>query len=170
MLAYADPGGSAGHSWIGITQPDGSGPRRVPGTDFGEDPSWSPDGQRIAFTSAHGGERHVFIVEVNGSAAVELSGAGEANGIAWSPDGGSIVFASHRDHQDNYRDIYVMCADGSDVRRLTFASAETPTWSPDGRYILYSAPGGLGVMRADGSGATSFPVQGVAWASFPDWR
>jgi WD40-like Beta Propeller Repeat len=40
-----------------------------------------------------------------------------------------------------------MRPDGSGVKRLTHARAETPAWSPDGRYIAFSAPGGLGVMR-----------------------
>ena len=63
-----------------------------------------------------------------------------------------------------------MRPDGSGVRRLTHARAETPAWSPDGRYIVSSALGGLFVMRADGSGITLLPIEGVGEASFPDWR
>ena len=111
----------------------------------------------------------MFIVDVDGSRVVDLSGVGEGGQVTWSPDGRSILFASHRDHSDNSRDIYVMGPDGSGVRRLTSAGAETPGWSPDGRYIVFSA-GGLFVMRADGSGVMSLPVEGVREASFPDWR
>jgi Tol biopolymer transport system component len=169
MIAYAPGGGPSGMSGISIMNADGSGLRRLPQTDGGEYPSWSPDGMRIAFNSNLSGEAKIFIADVDGSRVVDLSGVGEGGQVAWSPDGRSILFASHRDHPDNYRDVYVMHPDGSGVERLTHTGAETPAWSPDGRYIVFSA-GALFVMRADGSGVTSLPVGGVGEASFPDWR
>jgi len=170
MIAYAPPGGPSGMSWIAVMNADGSGQRRLPHTDGGEYPSWSPDGKRIAFNSNLSGEAKLFIVDVDGSRVVDLSRVGEGGQPAWSPDGGLILFGSHRDHPDNYRDIYAMRPDGSGVRRLTSARAESPAWSPDGRYVVSSAPGGLFVMRADGSGVTLLPIEGVGEASFPDWR
>jgi Tol biopolymer transport system component len=64
-IAYAPGGGTSGRSSIAIINADGSGQRRVPHTDYGELPSWSPDGTRIAFSSSDTvSGRRVFVVDV----------------------------------------------------------------------------------------------------------
>jgi len=75
---------------------------------------------------------------------------------SWSPDGSKIVFQSNRN--DNNFEIYVMDADGKNVKRITFNSFEdeTPVWSPDGKSILFSRYTGgdnneLFLIDADGS-------------------
>ena len=156
-------------SGLSIMNADGSGRQRVPGTDGGEYPSWSPDGKRIAFNSNFSGDHLMYILDVGSSRVLDLSKVGEGWQVDWSPDGGSILFTSHRDHPDGYTDLYVMRPDGSGVTRLTRNIGQTPAWSPDGSQIVYSAPG-LAVMRANGSGMTSLPTAGVGETTLPDWR
>jgi hypothetical protein len=73
---------------------------------------------------------------------------------SFSPDGSRIVFVST---QDGDAEIYLMDADGANLRKLTDNSAvdASPGWSPDGRRILFvSNRNGqfeLYVMGADGS-------------------
>jgi Tol biopolymer transport system component len=174
-IAYASPGevlcppGRGPRcSGLSIMNADGSGQHRVPHTAGGEYPSWSPDGKRVAFNSNLSGDHVMYIVDVDGSHLMDLSGAGEGWQVDWSPDGRSILFTSHRDHPDNYTDIYVMRPDGSCVERLTYDRGYTPAWSPDGRHIVFSAPG-LFVMGADGSGVTSLGADGVGETALPDW-
>jgi Tol biopolymer transport system component len=174
-IAYASPGEELCPpgpglrcSGLSIMNADGSGQHRVPHTDGGEYPSWSPDGERIAFNSNLSGDHVMYIVDVDGSHVVDLSAVGEGWQVDWSPDGRSILFTSERDHPDHYTDVYVVHPDGSGVQRLTDARAYTPAWSPDGSRIVFSAPG-LFVMRADGSGITSLPTAGVGETSLPDW-
>ena len=170
-IAYSSPGHDPNPplSGISIMNADGSGQHRVPNTDGGEYPSWSPDGKRIAFNSNLTGDHVMYIVDVDGSNLVNLSSVGEGWQVQWSPDGRSILFTSHRDHPDNYTDVYVMRPDGSGVKRLTHTRAYTPAWSPDGSRIVFCAPG-LFVMRADGTGIEKLPVDGLGETSLPDWR
>jgi TolB protein len=169
-IAYASPGHDPNPplSGISIMNADGSGQHRVPNTDGGEYPSWSPDGSRIAFNSNLTGDHVMYVVDIDGSNLVDLSSVGEGWQVQWSPDGRSILFTSHRDHPDNYTDVYVMRPDGSAVRRLTDDGAYTPAWSPDGDNIVFSAPG-LFMMDPDGSDAIALPTPGVGETSLPDW-
>ncbi len=173
-IAYASPGDQPcppGRgprcSGLSIMNADGSGQHRVPNTDGGEYPSWSPDGKRIAFNSNLTGDHVMYIAQADGSKVVDLSGVGEGWQVDWSPDGRFILFTSHRDHPDNNTDVYVMRPDGSGVRRLTHQLATTPAWSPDGKHIVFSAPG-LFVMNPDGTGVTPLPTD-VGEPSLPDW-
>jgi Tol biopolymer transport system component len=158
----------AGRAGLSVIRSDGTGLRVLPHTEGGEYPSWSPDGSRIAFNSNLTGDHVMSIAQADGSKVVDLSRAGEGWQMDWSPDGRSILFTSHRDHADNYTDVYVMRPDGSGLRRLTDARAYTPAWSPDGDHIVFSAPG-LFIMDRDGSDVRALPTPGVGETSLPDW-
>ena len=89
----------------------------------------------------------------------------------FSPDGSQILFTGNLDGD---REIFVMAADGSDVRRLTRNNSyETePAWSPDGSRILFTSDhdGGYGLytMRPDGTGVRQLTESGTENFS-PDW-
>ena len=91
------------------------------------------------------------------------------------------MFASFRDHWRGgptpdwypWSEIYVMNADGSQVRRLTNNAVEDvdPVWSPDGTPIAFTRPdAGIWVANADGSGESRLRalVEELAdWRSLP---
>jgi dipeptidyl aminopeptidase/acylaminoacyl peptidase len=103
-------------------------------------PAFSPDGQRITFTSDRSGIMQLWVCNRDGSNATQLTsfsapGAGVGT---WSPDGSQIAFdASVR---GNY-DIYVVPASGGAFRRLTSDNTAevSPAWSPDGRWIYFAS-------------------------------
>ena len=120
------------------------------------DPSWSPDGESIAFVSNRQGNPHVFVTKIFGDETTRIT-SGKYNATpAWSPKGDRIAFSRQ---QKGQFDIYTVNIDGTDERRLTFGPGnnEHPRWSPDGRFIIYSLDHGenraIYVMRADGTGA-----------------
>ena len=174
-IAYASPGDllcppgrGLRCSGLSLMHADGSGQHRLPHTEGGEYPSWSPDGTRIAFNSTLTGDHVMSIVNADGSELVDLSGVGEGWQVDWAPDGRFILFASARGRADpGYTDVYVMRPDGSGVHRLTHHLGYTPAWSPDGERIVFSAPG-LSVMNPDGTGVTPLPTD-AGETSLPDW-
>ncbi len=118
----------------------------------------SPGAPRIAVAS--GGE--IVVLSPNDGGRTVLTGArsGGANDTpAWSPDGQHLAFVSSRDHRDTGHserasEIYVMNADGSAQRRLTFNGVplSSPSWSSDGRTLVFSRDtpsrtGGLGRLE-----------------------
>ena len=86
---------------------DGSNPR--PLTDHpAEDrsPSWSPDGQHIAFDSERDGRAEIYVMDSDGSNPRRLTDhSAEDRSPSWSPDGRHIAFESNRDGD---WEIYVM--------------------------------------------------------------
>lgn len=149
-------------SGIFVVNADGSALTQVtqsPGFDL--EPSWSPDGQKIAFTRWIAGEFALAEIHVVGADGAGLTRVTNEPGFdgepSWSPDGQRIAFVSRR---DGNREIYVMNADGSAQTRLTNDPADDgqPSWSPDGQQIAFTSlrdgNSEVYVMDADGSAPT----------------
>lgn len=158
----------------------GKGVERITSTRRLEaEPAISPDGTKIAFTrwgyDAYPPRAEIWAVDRDGSNPVRLTdsrpfGAGNA---AWSPDGSRIAFISDRNGDP---DLYVMNADGSDVRLLSGSEAweEDPEWSPDGSTIAFARTpaaankGGVFLVGAAG-GAVTRLTSPEDVASSPAW-
>ncbi len=103
----------------------------------------SPDGTAIIYAVAgydQSGEVMGTLITANldGSGNIELSKGLETGQPAWSPDGKSIAFV-WRDAWEAFNEIWLMDADGSNLRRLTTGPDGQPRWSPDGKQIAFTS-------------------------------
>jgi Tol biopolymer transport system component len=135
-------------------------------------PSWAPDGERIAFTCIdERGMSQICTARPDGSDIEQLTdGLEERIHPDWSPDGSRIVFSLFQ--QDTY-DVAVMDADGTNVEVLV-DSAESvgrPQWSPDGRTILFaSLDDHADIFSTDPDGSNSRDLtRSRAYEAFPSW-
>lgn len=111
---------------------DGTGLARLTrGKARGLCPSWSPDGEWLAYQSS--GDLWVMPVGSQGKPRLLLE---DAEDPCWHPEEGLIAFTSDR---DGAYDIYTMDRDSGTVSRLTGGEDEDrePAWSPDGRRIAF---------------------------------
>jgi TolB protein len=119
---------------------DGSGTKRLTSTKEDDaQPTFSPDGDRIAFT--RGTPSRLFVMNADGSGARRVTDEQAEEGEpAWSPDGRSIAYV-RREPGSSIREVWLVGPDGSQRRRLTKLNgvSQAPGWSPDGRQISFSA-------------------------------
>ena len=128
-------------------------------------PSWSPDGELIAYDRFHGKETSgISVSRPDGSHSRRLTRFGAAP--AWSPSGNLIAYEVRCG-------IRLMTQTGRDVtanavwRCAHIGVPGVPVWSPDGRRIAIAGAKGVFVMNANGSGLTRI------WARpalRPSWR
>jgi WD40 repeat protein len=115
-------------------------------------PTWSPDGTKIAFSRGipgAGGYR-IWVVNADGSNPVQMTGlANPSSGDfspAWSPDGSQIAYTSTR----NSTDIYTVpvASPGAETQYVNDPTRtdDQPSWSPDGSAIAFTT------NRNDGNG------------------
>lgn len=132
------------------------GPERVTLTPltsdegFEGDPSFSPDGETLAYVSDRTGNFEIFLKQVSGGADINISqDAADDVQPSFSPDGRQIVFVSTRDGGSALQfmgpntpprggDIWVMRALGGSARRVA-VGGNFPSWSPDGTEVVFTS-------------------------------
>ncbi len=113
---------------------DGTNVVRMTDQGYAVSPSWSPNGQFLAFAWVRHygpgapGASDIYVMDIASKQWAQLTHDGGRNDFpSWSPDGRHIVFQSNRTGKTQ---IWTMLADGSEQRQLTTSGDNSqPNWS-----------------------------------------
>ncbi len=134
--------------------------RLTEGAFTDRDPSWSTEGNRIAFSSDRSGNFKLFTTDILTRELTEL----DFEGIqpTWSPAGDRIAFV----YKNN---IAVIRLNEEPVSTMLTTSGfnEFPSWAPDGTRIVFSA--GYNIVRTDNLGESRRNLTASGWNSYSDW-
>jgi TolB protein len=157
---------------IYIADYDGANQRRITvSRQLNLTPSWSPDARALAYTVYRPLPDVVVSFIYQGILQNPTKGVGTNYVPVYSPDGTRLAFMSGRDGNP---EIYVINADGSNLRRLTNhpAGDGTPTWSPNGQQLAFvsdrTGTPQIYLMSADGTNVRRITMN-ESWADQPTW-
>ena len=169
-------------SAIFVMEADGQNPQRLtfePGLNFA--PSWSPDGNKIAFLSYRNGTSRIHTMDINGQNVQQVTHHRRKfdGQPVWSPDGRWIAFMSGEDEGD--WGLYVTDPQGHHENLITrfqlthFSGLGwfRPAWSPDSQHLIYAVEeqnsAGLMKIRIDQKVPTPLKTDELMNWSTPVW-
>jgi TolB protein len=131
QVAFVSDRASSGSPQLYMMNADGTNIEKIdlPGAGYVIDPSWSPNGQLLAFSwQETNGNYDIYVMDIVTHDLLQLTrDEGRNERPSWAPDGRHLVFESTRTGQGQ---IWSMLADGSEARQLTAQGTnESPTWS-----------------------------------------
>lgn len=152
-----------GLTQVYVVNADGTGLRRVSNSSgIDTEPQFSADGQNIYFTSDRSGGPQIYRMPANGGDAQRVTYNGSYNiSPRVSPDGKSLAYISRRDGRFQ---LYILdLANGQELRLSDTAKDESPSFSPNGKYVMFATESGrrgtLAVVSVDGRVRHSLTTQ-----------
>jgi len=164
----------------------------TPGYDA--EPTVSPKGDKIVFTSTRSGDLELYTMDIDGSNVKQVTHElGYDGGAFFSPDGTKLIFRSSRpktpeeikEYKDllaqglvlpTHMELYVCNVDGSDLKKITdLGSANwAPFFHPNGKKVIFSTNHhrkkhdgfNLFMINLDGTGLEQITYDGV-FDAFP---
>lgn len=145
-----------------------------------QDPTWSPEGTRIAYSSDESGNMDIWVKQIEAGQKINLSedNPGYDGKPAWSPDGEWIAFVSDRGGGGIYK-IPALGGIPKQIIPIEFAKSLSRigtipdiSWSPDGSELVYAVSGNLFTISSSGSNPHEVllpPTGLIVGYSEPDW-
>jgi Tol biopolymer transport system component len=171
-----------------LSRTDGGGEHALlpPGT-FDYNPSWSPKGDWIAFTSERNGSADLYRVHPDGKGLQRLTAdPAYDDQAAFSPDQKQIVFVSTR--AAGFANLWILDVATRKTHALTSGHGGDfrPAWSPDGKWIAFSSDrdsslpdakgrwerlhiAGIYIVHPDGTGLKRMTVKDGNFCGSPKW-
>jgi TolB protein len=143
-----------GHTQVYLVNADGGGLRRLSNSEgIDTEPQFSADGDSIYFTSDRSGGPQIYKMSVAGGEARRVTFSGAYNiSPRIASDGKTLAFISRR--EGNFQLYALDLASGQEQRLSDTGSDESPSFSPNGKYIMYATATGrrksLAVVSVDG--------------------
>ena len=170
VRAYTFPS----HGASDVLALDGRRRARVPGgvSSFSGRPDWDPGGRRlvlVGYDRNEGGSLRIWRRGAKRNVTLTRGGL-ESDPVddapAWSPDGSLIAF--ERSRLGKRPQLYVIAPDGTGLRRLTTTPRSNPSWSPDGRHLVYDD--GRRIVVVDSNGKNRRYLTAPTWWCYdPAW-
>lgn len=141
-------------SQVHVKALDGSSDKIITPDSESGSPTWAPAGRQLAYAtpSVPGvATGHIYVNTPSGSAPHQLTNdsIGSDGAPAWSPDGRHIAFIRY-DTNSYGLSMYSMDPTGANQKLLYSApkgtGLESPTWTPDSNYIVFSSVGSSGSL------------------------
>jgi len=117
---------------------DGTGLTSLTHDGTNADPTWSPDGERLAFASNRDGAWRIYVMHADGSEVTRRTSGDDDLEPAWSPDGRWIAYSTRL---GGSRGIAAFEVDGSGQRVIVDLPGweDGPAWTPDGLELTFTS-------------------------------
>ena len=140
---------------------------------YDQSPSWSPDGNRIAYVSYRDGAQNIWVIEITaneeglvpeGDPVQITTGDFTDETPSWAPDGESIIFSSNRKGNPSLFIVNLLDNEITDLEQ----EGILPQWAPDEDKIVFVNTNNVFIAKLDNKKFMRY-LTSTGYNDFPAW-